>query len=121
QLPLSAPRNPLLLYKDLLPILQRNCQTCHRLGEAAPMYLLTYENTRPYLSHRRNRDDSDSSALRLQLAANDDLAQPRVVPKSTVIEVTAWYDNSPSNPVNPDPLAVVHQGEQSWEEMPIGF
>ncbi len=39
-----------------------------------------------------------------------DLAKPREVPKGTVIEVTAWYDNSPSNPVNPDPSAVVHQG-----------
>src|SRR5260370_35761579 len=50
-----------------------------------------------------------------------DLAKPRVVPKGTVIEVTAWYDNSPSNPVNPDPSAVVPHGEQSWEEMIIGF
>ena len=30
-------------YKDVLPILQANCQTCHRPGEVAPMSLLTYE------------------------------------------------------------------------------
>jgi len=34
--------------KDVLPILQRNCQTCHRPGEAAPMSFLTYESTRPW-------------------------------------------------------------------------
>ena len=29
-------------YKDVLPVLQRNCQSCHRAAEAAPMALLTY-------------------------------------------------------------------------------
>src|SRR3954464_5858811 len=35
-------------YKDVLPILQSNCQTCHRPGEAAPMSLISYEQTRPW-------------------------------------------------------------------------
>jgi len=34
--------------KDVLPILQKNCQTCHRPGEVAPMSFLTYESTRPW-------------------------------------------------------------------------
>jgi len=35
-------------YKDVLPVLQKNCQTCHRPGEAAPMSFLSYETTRPW-------------------------------------------------------------------------
>jgi hypothetical protein len=35
-------------YKDVLPILQANCQNCHRPGEVAPMSLLTYEQARPW-------------------------------------------------------------------------
>src|SRR6266849_2165153 len=35
-------------YKDVLPILQDNCQTCHRAGEVAPMSLRTYDETRPW-------------------------------------------------------------------------
>src|SRR5579863_816651 len=35
-------------YKDVLPILQNNCQSCHRPGEVAPMSLMTYEEARPY-------------------------------------------------------------------------
>ena len=35
-------------YKDVLPILQANCQTCHRPGEVAPMSLVTYEQARPW-------------------------------------------------------------------------
>src|SRR5919198_4356971 len=34
--------------KDIVPILQRSCQTCHRPGSVAPMSLLTYEDTRPW-------------------------------------------------------------------------
>jgi hypothetical protein len=34
--------------KDVLPILQKNCQACHRDGAIAPMSLVTYEETRPY-------------------------------------------------------------------------
>ena len=37
------------------------------------------------------------------------------------IEATAWFDNSPNNPANPDPKATVRWGEQSWEEMMVGF
>src|SRR5260370_38383109 len=35
-------------YKDALPVLQKNCQGCHRPGEAAPMSFLTFEQTRPW-------------------------------------------------------------------------
>jgi len=35
-------------YKDVLPILQKNCQSCHRPGQVAPMAFLTYQNVRPW-------------------------------------------------------------------------
>src|SRR5881398_1498754 len=35
-------------YKDVVPILQKNCQTCHRPGQIAPMSLLTYKEARPW-------------------------------------------------------------------------
>src|SRR5258705_1035110 len=34
--------------KDVAPILQLNCQGCHRPGEAAPFSLVTYEQARPW-------------------------------------------------------------------------
>src|SRR5215469_15615020 len=34
--------------KDVAPILQKYCQSCHRAGEAAPFSMLTYEETRPW-------------------------------------------------------------------------
>ena len=39
---------PVTFTKDVLPILQRNCQECHRPGNIAPMSFLTYESSRPW-------------------------------------------------------------------------
>jgi len=44
-----------------------------------------------------------------------------VLPAGTRLECTAHFDNSPNNPANPNPKVEVHFGEQSWEEMMIGF
>src|SRR5258708_26747968 len=35
-------------YKEVLPLLQKNCQECHRPGEVAPMSLMTYSDARPW-------------------------------------------------------------------------
>jgi len=45
----TATSSPAVTFnKDVLPILQRNCQTCHRPGQVAPMSFLTYQSTRPW-------------------------------------------------------------------------
>ena len=49
------------------------------------------------------------------------LAQPRFLPAGTRLQCVGHFDNSPNNPNNPDPSAEVRFGEQSWEEMMIGF
>ncbi len=49
------------------------------------------------------------------------LATPRALAKGTRLAATAWYDNSPNNPRNPDPRAEAGYGEQSDEEMMVGF
>lgn len=49
------------------------------------------------------------------------LDKPKVLPAGTKIECTAHFDNSPNNPANPDPTKAIRFGEQSWDEMMIGF
>lgn len=39
---------PVTFTKDVLPIMQRNCQSCHRPGEIAPMSFLSYQEVRPW-------------------------------------------------------------------------
>jgi hypothetical protein len=49
------------------------------------------------------------------------LSEPIVLPKGTRIDCTAHFDNSPNNRYNPDPKAEVRWGDQTWEEMMIGW
>ena len=45
----QSPTPPAVTFtKDVAPILQKHCQTCHRPGEAAPFPLVTYEQARPW-------------------------------------------------------------------------
>ena len=49
------------------------------------------------------------------------LANPIHLAKGTKIQVTAHYDNSPNNPNNPDPTQRVQWGEQTTDEMLMGY
>jgi len=44
----SPPKSSPTFYKDIVPILQDHCQSCHRAGEVGPMPLVTYEQTRSW-------------------------------------------------------------------------
>lgn len=49
------------------------------------------------------------------------LAEPLALPKGSTMHVSAHFDNSAANRDNPDPTATVRWGDQTWEEMMIGF
>ena len=50
-----------------------------------------------------------------------ELAEPRVLPRGTIVDVAATYDNSSGNKSNPDPSVPVKWGEQTWDEMMVGW
>jgi peroxiredoxin len=49
------------------------------------------------------------------------LAKPKLMPEGTLLKCIAYFDNSDSNLSNPDPSIPVRWGEQTWEEMMIGY
>jgi peroxiredoxin len=49
------------------------------------------------------------------------LAEPKLLPKGTRLHCLALYNNSKSNPSNPNPNSEVRWGDQTWEEMLIGY
>jgi hypothetical protein len=49
------------------------------------------------------------------------LTDQKVLPANTRLHCVAHFDNSPNNPANPDATKAVRWGDQSWEEMMIGF
>ena len=46
---------PVTFSKDVVPILQEKCQNCHRVGQIAPMSLVSYEETRPWAKAIKER------------------------------------------------------------------
>ena len=50
-----------------------------------------------------------------------DYREPKVIPKGSRVKVTAVFDNSDGNPANPDSTKTVHWGQQTYEEMLIGY
>jgi len=49
------------------------------------------------------------------------LAEPRALKAGTELQAVAWYDNSRHNPHNPDPDSQVTWGDQTYNEMMVGF
>jgi len=49
------------------------------------------------------------------------LAEPLAMPAGSWLQCSAIFDNSPNNRVNPDPAREVRWGDQSWEEMMVGY
>jgi hypothetical protein len=49
------------------------------------------------------------------------LAVPRLLKAGTKLRAIAWYDNSKNNPHNPDPDKTVTWGDQTSDEMMVGF
>jgi len=63
--------------RDIVPILQRSCQTCHRPGSVAPMSLLTYEEVRPW---------AKAMKLRTSLRSKPNVMPPWFIEKNVGIQ-----------------------------------
>src|SRR5687768_14111131 len=51
----TAAKSAVTFTKDVAPILQRSCISCHRPGQSAPMSLMTYEEVRPWVRAIKTR------------------------------------------------------------------
>jgi hypothetical protein len=50
-----------------------------------------------------------------------EMTEPKRIPKGTIFVADGTFDNSAGNRFNPDPSKEVRWGDQSWEEMLVGF
>ena len=79
-------------YKDVLPILQANCQSCHRPGEIAPMPLLTYEQARPWARAIRMATVSRQMPPWFADPAYGHFANERRLSTREIDTIAAWAD-----------------------------
>lgn len=79
--------------KDILPILQKNCQGCHRPGEVAPMSLLSYKDARPWAKAIKSAVVSQAMPPWFADPKYGHFSNERRLSQSDVATLTSWADN----------------------------
>src|SRR6266550_6056745 len=78
--------------KDVLPILQKNCQTCHRAGQIAPMSLVSYEEARPWARSIKTKVESRQMPPWFADPAHGQFANDRSLPQRDIETIAKWVD-----------------------------
>src|SRR6185437_15336795 len=79
--------------KDVLPILQKNCQSCHRPGEVAPMSLLTFSDTRPWAKSIKAAVVTKRMPPWMAEAGFNHYKNDRTLSAEDIGTLSAWADN----------------------------
>ena len=103
--------------KDVLPILQKNCQACHRPGEAAPFSLLTYESARPWAKAIKNAVVSRKMPPWFADPAYGHFLNDPRLSEENVRTIAAWVDaGAPEGDAKDKPAPV--QWRDGWNVRP---
>ena len=106
----SVPVPSVTFNKDVLPILQKECQSCHRPGEVAPMSFLTYQDTRPWAKAIRGAVLTKKMPPWFADPAYGHFANERKLSESQVNTLVRWADSgAPEGAAKdrPEPVAFV--------------
>jgi len=79
-------------HKDVMPVLQKRCQECHRKGEAAPMALMTYADARPWAKAMKAAVVQKKMPPWFADAAHGKWANDRSMSQSEIDTLSAWAD-----------------------------
>ncbi len=104
--------------KDVAPIFQEKCETCHRAGQGAPMNLQTYEEARPWARSIKQRVATKNmppwhidQTTGIQQFAND-----RSLSEKQIATIVKWVDaGAPLGDKKDLPLAKVWPDESGWQ------
>jgi mono/diheme cytochrome c family protein len=103
--------------KDVLPILQKNCQTCHRPGEIAPMSFLTYNETRPWAKGMKEAVVSRQMPPWFADPTYGDFANDRRLNDAEIKTISAWADaGAPEGDEKDKPAPITFQ--DGWNIKP---
>jgi mono/diheme cytochrome c family protein len=91
-LPAQSPDTP-TFSKDIAPILYKNCATCHRPGEIAPMSLLTYDQVRPFARSIRTHVEQGTMPPWHAEAAPDTFVNERRLTANEKETIAKWANN----------------------------
>ncbi len=110
-------RTQITFTKDIAPIFQEKCQSCHRNGSIAPMSLVTYEETRPWAAAIKSR----VSARQMppwhidKHVGIQDFKNDRSLTDDQIDTIVRWIDaGSPKGDVKDMPVPKVWADDAIW-------
>lgn len=104
--------------KDVLPILQKNCQSCHRPGQIAPMSFLTYEGTRPWAKAIKAEVVSRKMPPWFADPRYGHFANDRSLKQADIDTLVKWADGGAVEGDAKDAPPPVQWPEKGWEIKP---
>ncbi len=78
--------------KDVAPILQQHCQSCHRPGEGAPFSMLTYEDTRPWATAMKRMVVTRAMPPWFEDGKTEKFENNRSLTQAQIDTIAAWVD-----------------------------
>jgi len=103
--------------KDVLPIFQKNCQSCHRPGEVAPMSLLTYSDARPWAKALKTAVVRRKMPPWFADPGYGHFANVRELSQADIDTLAAWADNgAPEGDTKDKPAPLAFQN--GWNIKP---
>ena len=114
---MAAPKPAVTFDKDVLPILQKNCQGCHRPGEATPMSLVTYQDARPWAKAMKAALLTGKMPPWFADPKYGHFANDRTMKQADIDTIVAWADNGAPEGNAADAPAPL-QFEDGWNLKP---
>src|SRR6267143_7298259 len=90
---MKAADAPVTFHKDVQPILQKNCQDCHRPGQIAPMSLLTFEEARPWARDIKAKVESRQMPPWFADAEHGQFVNDRSLKQTEIETIVKWVDS----------------------------
>jgi len=104
--------------KDVLPILQKNCQSCHRPNQIAPMSLLDYKSARPWAKAMKAAVTSRKMPPWFADAGVGHFTNDRTLAQKDIDVISKWADaGAPEGDAKEAPAPVVWP-EKGWQIKP---
>jgi hypothetical protein len=115
---MSAADAPVTFTKDVLPIFQKNCQSCHRPGQIAPMSLLTYQDARPWARSIKGKVESRQMPPWFADPQHGRFANDRSLAPHEIETIVKWVDaGTPQGDPNDAPPPVEWPAD-GWQIRP---
>jgi len=104
--------------KDVLPVLQKNCQTCHRPGQIAPMSFLDYKSTRPWAKAMKTAVESRKMPPWFADHQFGEFQNDRTLPQKDIDIITKWADAGAPEGDAKDAPPPVQWPSEGWQIKP---